>query len=222
MIDRRELLVGAGVMVAVPGPVLAAGSIAALPIPPGDRLGFDIIRKGSRLGQHVLTFERSGNDLIVRVAMELVVKAAFITLYRYKHSAVERWSGDQVVALDSATDDGGTKYVVTARRTAAGLVVEATGKPKFVAPADASPATHWNRRQLDGPWINTQDGKIFRPKVTPVGAEAIPTAKGAPLKANRYALSGDVAMDLWYDARPSWAGLSFTGKDGSVIKYHRQ
>jgi hypothetical protein len=161
---------------------------AALPVPPGDRLGFDIIRKGSKLGQHVLTFERSGNDLVVRVTMELVVKAAFITLYRYKHSAIERWSGDQVVALDAQTDDGGTKYVVTGRRTGAGLVIEATGKPKFVAPADASPATHWNRRQLDGPWINTQDGKIFRPKVTPVGTEAIPTAKGAPVKASRYSV----------------------------------
>lgn len=217
MIDRRELLVAAGVMAALPAPARAA-----LPIPPGDRLGFDIIRKGSKLGAHVLTFERSGDDLVVRVAMELVVKAAFITLYRYSHSAVERWSGDQVVALDTKTDDGGTKYVVTGRRTGAGLVIETNGKPKFVAPADAMPATHWNRRQLEGPWINTQDGKIFRPKVTPVGTEAIPTAKGAPLKANRYALSGDVAMDLWYDARPSWAGLSFTGKDGSVIKYVRQ
>jgi Family of unknown function (DUF6134) len=221
MIDRRELLVGAGVMAALPVPAWAASG-AALPIPPGDRLGFDIIRKGSRLGAHVLTFERSGNDLVVRVTMELVVKAAFITLYRYTHSAVERWSGDQVVALDTKTDDSGTKYVVSARRTPAGLVIEATGKPKFVAPADASPATHWNRRQLDGPWINTQDGKIFRPKVTPAGAEAIPTAKAGPVKANRYALTGDVAMDLWYDARPSWAGLSFTGKDGSVIKYVRQ
>lgn len=217
MIDRRELLVGAGVMAALPVP---AG--ASLPIPPGDRLGFDILRKGSRLGAHVLTFERSGNDLVVRVAMELVVKAAFITLYKYKHSAVERWSGDQVVALDTQTDDGGTRYVVTGRRTGAGLVIEATGKPKFVAPVDASPATHWNRRQLDGPWINTQDGKIFRPKVAVSGPEAVPTARGGPVKASRYAMTGDVAMDLWYDARPSWAGLSFTGKDGSVIKYLRQ
>lgn len=216
MIDRREMLAGAA-MLAVPG-----GARAALPVPAGDRLGFDIIRKGTRLGQHVLTFERSGDALVVRVAMELVVKAAFITLFRYRHQATERWQGDQVVALDTATNDDGTKYVVTGRRTAAGLVIEATGKPKFVAPADASPATHWNRRQLDGPWINTQDGKIFRPKVTPGGVEAIATAKGGALKANRYAMSGDVAMDLWYDGRPSWAGLGFKGKDGSMITYVRQ
>lgn len=217
MIDRREMLAGAAVMAAMPG-----AARAALPVPAGDRLGFNIIRKGSLLGQHVLTFERSGDSLVVRVAMELVVKAAFITLYRYKHSAVERWVGDQVVALDTATDDGGTKYAVTGRRTAAGLVIEATGKPKFVAPTDASPATHWNRRQLDGPWINTQDGKIFRPKVAAEGVEAIATAKGGPVKANRYVMSGDVAMDLWYDGRPSWAGLGFKGKDGSLITYVRQ
>lgn len=217
MIDRREMLVGGAMLAALPG-----AARAALPIPAGDRLGFDIIRKGSRLGAHVLTFERSGNDLTVRVAMELVVKAAFITLYRYRHSAVEHWSGDQVVALETATDDGGTKYVVTGKRTPAGLVIEATGRPRFVAPADASPATHWNRHQLDGPWINTQDGKIFRPKVVLAGSEAIATARAGPVKANRYQLSGDVAMALWYDARPSWAGLSFTGKDGTEIRYVRQ
>ena len=217
MIDRREMLAGAAMLAAMPG-----AARAGLPVPAGDRLAFDIIRKGSLLGQHVLTFERSGEALVVRVAMELVVKAAFITLYRYKHSAAERWQGDEVVALDTATDDGGTKYVVTGRRTAAGLVIEATGKPKFVAPADASPATHWYRRQLEGPWINTQDGKIFRPKVTVGGPEAIATARGGAVKANRYAMTGDVAMDLWYDGRPSWAGLSFKGKDGSVITYVRQ
>ena len=92
-------------------------------------------------------------------------KIGFITLYRYSHHATERWQGDQVVALQTSTSDNGTPNQVTGRRDASGLVIEGTKAPRYVAPANALPATHWNRRELDGPWINTQDGRLMHPKV---------------------------------------------------------
>jgi hypothetical protein len=217
MIVRRDMLVGGALLAALP-----SVSRAALPVPTGNRLGFDIIRNGKRLGAHVLTFERDDDSLVVRVSVELVVKAAFITLYRYRHSAIERWAGDKVVELETSTDDHGKKFAVTGRRDGRGLVIEGTGTPRYVAPANALPATHWNRRQLDGPWINTQDGKLARPRVTRQGADDIQTARAGFLRATHFALSGDVEFDLWYDNQPSWAGLRFKGKDGSLIRYERQ
>lgn len=217
MIDRREMLVGGALLAGI-----SSLSRAALPVPAGNRLGFDIMRNGKRLGAHVLTFERGDDGLVVRVAVELVVKAAFITLYRYRHSATERWAGDQVVELETLTDDDGDKFAVTGRRDRRGLVIEGSTAPRYVAPANALPATHWNQRQLDGPWINTQDGKLARPKVTRQGADEIPTAAAGSLRATHFVLSGDVEFDLWYDNQPSWAGLRFKGKDGSLIRYERQ
>ena len=216
MIDRRELLVGGAMLAAMP-----AGLRASLPVP-GDRLGFDIMRKGSKLGTHLLSFERSGDALTVRVAVDLVFKLGFITLYRYSHHATERWQGDQVVALQTVTSDNGTPNQVTGRRDASGLVIEGTKAPRYVAPANALPATHWNRRELDGPWINTQDGRLMHPRIAPVGSDMIPTASGQQIRATHYALTGDVLLDMWYDAKPSWAGLSFKAKDGSTIRYERQ
>ena len=216
MIDRRELILGGAALA-----VLPAGLRAALPIPAGNRLGFDVVRKGSKLGTHVLTFTPAGDGLTVQVAVDIAYKIGPITLYHYTHAATERWQGDQVVAVQSQTNDNGDKYQVTVRREAAGLVVQGTKAPRYVAPADALPATHWNRRELDGPWINTQDGRLMRPRIASQGIETIPTASGGALRARHFVLSGDVELDMWYEDRLGWAGLSFV-KSGVPVRYVRQ
>ena len=43
--------------------------------------------------------------------------------------------------------------------------MQGTKAPRYIAPVDALPASHWNQRELEGPWINTQDGRLMRPKV---------------------------------------------------------
>lgn len=216
-LDRRALIAGGALLAALPGAVRAA-----LPVPVGNKLAFNVVRNGKTFGTHSLTFERSGDNLVVKVAVEMVFKAAFITLFRYKHTAIERWTGDQVMALDTTTDDNGKTFSVSGRRGPQGFAVEATGVPRYIAPANALPATHWNRRELDGPWINTQDGKLVRPRVAPQGVETLPTAGAGSIRANRFVLSGDVDMDMWYDSLPTWAGLRFKGKDGSAIQYIRR
>ncbi|WP_206240199.1 DUF6134 family protein [Novosphingobium terrae] len=216
VIDRRGMLAGAAALTIVPQTLRAA-----LQVPLANRLGFDILRSGKKLGTHILTFEPGNGTLTVRVMVELAFKIAGITLYHYRHEAIERWEGERVVALDTQTDDNGTAHRVTARREGNVLMVEADKLARYAAPADALPATHWNRRELDGPWINTQDGKILRPHVAAQGIESIPAAGGATLHARRYALTGDVKLDMFYDDRQGWAGLSFV-KGGAPVRYERQ
>lgn len=215
MIGRRDVLAGGAALALAP---MAAR--AALPIPAGNRLGFDILRKGSKLGTHVLTFQPTGDGATVTVAVDLAYKIGPITLYHYSHHAIERWQGDVVVSLETRTDDNGDKYQVTGRRDASGLVVQGIKSGRYVAPPNALPASHWNRRELDGPWINTQDGRIMRPKVASLGIDSIPTVGGST-RARHFRLSGDVDMDMFYDDRLGWAGLSFV-KGGAPIQYLRQ
>ena len=215
VIDRRDVLLGGAALSAFPSP-----GLAALPVPPGDRVGFDIFRNNGKIGTQVLTFERTPGGLTVRVVAQMVVKIAFVTVYRYNLRVTERWEGDQVVALDSVTDDNGKKFSVKARREAAGLVVEGSAISRYVAPANALPATHWNRRQLDGPWINPQDGKLTRPIITKAGAESVPVSGGKSVTAQKFVLSGDIRWDMWYDQ--TWAGLLAKQQDGSQIRYLRQ
>lgn len=193
---------------------------ATLPVPAGDRLGFDVMRRGARLGEHVLTFHRTGETLDVTIRVAVAYSIGPITLYRYRHEAQLRWQGARVVAIDSRTDDNGTHDWMNARPGGgAGLVVQGATVPRYTAPPDAEPSTHWNRVELSAPWINTQTGRLMRPTVTPTGRQSIPTVSGT-IAAEGYLLTGDVDLRLWYDAA-GWAGLEFS-KNGTPVSYLRQ
>ena len=220
MIARREALGG---MVAMLTPGLFAGSAmaAALPVPPADRLGFDVWAGSRKLGTHDLVFHPQPDGLLVDVTVDLAYRIGPLTLFRYTHSARERWQGGQVTDLATVTNENGTHYQVDARREASGLVVRPKGKAGYTAPADALPATHWNHRELDGPWINTQNGELLRPQIAPQGPGSVATADGKALRVRKYALTGPVKMDMWYDEAQQWAGLSFV-KGGVEVRYARR
>ena len=204
MIGRRGLLLG----LAAPGAVLAAP-------PPGNRLAFRVARNGSSIGSHVLEFTPVAQGLEISIAVDILVKFGPITLYRYRLRGHESWRNNQVVQAEAQTDDDGTAAFMRARRDSAGLWVEGSHGARYLAPANALPATHWNPAELDGPWINPQDGKLLRPEVTRFGAEALAGGR----TARRYALSGEVRMELWYSEARIWSALRAPGKDGSVITY---
>ena len=188
-----------------------------MPIPPGNRLAFNIVRKGSMIGTHVLTFQPEGNRLTVMVAADIAVALGPIVLFRYRHRTTERWENAQVVSVDAETNDDGTTDRARMWREGGPLIVEGTGGPRYTAPANATPATHWNRSMLDGPFINTQDGKLLRPTVAALGTTT--SLKNYNEPAAGYALRGDCHLDTWYDATPRWVGLLFRGRDGTDISY---
>lgn len=213
MIGRRLALAG---LASLPSGVAAA----ALPIPASNRLVFQVMRGGLAIGAHSVTFERSGDAMTVAVATDMVAGAGPIVLLRYKHRATVHWKGGQVVAIDAETNDNGTPQHVTARRDESGLVVEGSKAPRYVAPPRSLPGTHWNRAMLDAPFINMQDGRLMHPVVTLVGMEKLELVGGS-IDARHYSLRGDVDLDTFYDLAALWAGLQFTARDGSEIRYLR-
>ena len=62
---------------------------------------------------------------------------------------------------------------------------------------------------------------LVRPAISQLGAEPIRLATGEATPARRYVLSGDLDLELWYDASDAWVGMRFTVDDGSVISYER-
>ena len=209
MIGRRDLLAGAG--------LLAAGPAMALPVPASRRLSFRVVRNGSAIGQHSLTFTGDDAQLTVSVVVDLSVGLGPIAFYRYRHRATERWQDGGVVAFEAETNDDGTMTTIAMRRDGDALMVESSQAGRYRAPPGAAPATHWNRRMLDGPFINTQNGEVLRPQIARPGAAPLPGA--SQRQAERYVLSGPIDLETWYDSMPQWVGLRFRGRDGSTIQY---
>jgi hypothetical protein len=225
ILGRRTAVLTGGAFLCLRPVIAMAESAAAgslLSTPPGKKLGFAVMRKNSKIGEHVLTFDDGGNgNLTVHVAVELRVGVGPIALFKYKHNATETWVNGQLYSLATETNDDGTPNKVRGEKLDAGFQVEGTKAKLYTAPPDSIPATHWNRKQLDHPWINTQDGRLLRPGIAPMGPAQIPTASGAMITANHFQTSGDAQLETFYDDSQNWAGLSFKAGDGSDIVYER-
>ncbi len=201
--------------------IAARQAAAASPVPPDNALAFRLIRHGSDIGRHTLTFERQGDTLTVRVTVDALVSLLSIPIVRYTHRAVETWQGETLVGLTGETDKNGQHEWINARRTSEGMVVLGSQTARYIAPEPATGTSYWNKRMLNGPMISLEDGVLLRPKVAERRTETIPLASGATIPADHYNLSGAFNVDVWYDRTDTWAGLAFDVADGSAVHYER-
>jgi hypothetical protein len=216
MIPRRAVLLGGAA--AVTG---AASVAAALPVPSGDSLAFRMVRHGSEIGTHALTFTHDGEILTVRIVVDALVTFATIPIARYSHRGVETWRGTTLVALTGDTSKHGSRQWVRAQRTDDGLEVLGSQTKRYISPEAAIPTSYWNKRMLDGPMISLEDGVLLSPKVADLRTESVRLASGQMIAADHYNLSGAFAVDLWYDQQRTWAGMAMTVVDGSEVRYER-
>ena len=198
------------------GLIRAAGTM-----PPVGVLQFAIIRGDSPIGQHSVQLRQDGATWTATINVEIAVSIGPVVVYRYKLAATETWQDDRFATFESDTNDDGTRLWVRARREVDGVVVEASGAARAVLAADAIPMTHWNRQCMRAPLFAAKDGKPARPNVQPRGEETITLGNGRAIKAERYTLTGDIALDDWYDQAGAWASMRTVGRDGSVITYRR-
>jgi len=213
--------------------VLAAAAAAFVPstfVPPGPPVGgvpragalrFRLMREGAAIGTHTLLFHPAPDGFAIAITVEIAVRFGPLVLYRYRLRGSETWQDGRCMAAASRTDDDGTAKTMRAARDPAGLWVEGTGAPRYLAPADALVASHWNQQELRGPWINLENGKLLHPRVAPLGADAALTAGGTRVPADCFAVTGPARMQLWYTPAQVWTGLLFDAQDGSQVRYER-
>lgn len=219
MLTRRGLIVGSGALAAGLTPLGDAAANVTPPLP--GLLRFDVLRNDSLIGQHAVTLTRNGAVLLAAIDVRIAVTLGPITLYRYTHTVREEWRDGIFERMESNTNDDGTRHDVQAERTAEGVVVRTGGGKRTVMPVATIPLTHWNYMCMSAPLFNPQTGEQVRPQVQARGEEAVSFADGRAIPARRYSLSGDVALDDWYDRTHSWVALRSIGSDGSTISYRR-
>jgi hypothetical protein len=191
----------------------------------GPSHSFAAFREGQRIGTHSVSFQREGSRLVVSTSVDLSVKFMGFTAFRYTHRGREVWNGNELVALETTTNDDGKHYVVRAARQGERLVVDShtpdsDGYRRNLT-ALVLPTTHWNVRQAaQSQLLNSQKGTVDPVRVTSRGVESVKTASGS-IEATRYHYEGKdgLSMDQWFDARGRWVKTTFTAHDGSLIEY---
>jgi len=202
------------------GALFAFSAPAGAQIPSGKVLEFEAFRNGSSIGAHRLSFWTEGAAVKVDVSIRLKVDLAFITLYRYEHDSQESWNDGRLVGLATRTNDDGKKTEVRAKADGDELKIEGSGG-RFSLPLGTFPTSYWNRAITGETLVlDTQDG--VRTKVrsaAPVRETYMVLGKAVP--ADRYSLSDELPIDLWYTPKGEWVGLRFNSK-GSEITYARR
>jgi hypothetical protein len=170
-------------------------------------LAFRLMRHGSDIGRHTVTFSQLGDRLSVHVAVDALVTLLSIPIVRYSHRATEVWQGGALVAVAGTTDKSGRHGWVDARHTPYGLLVSGSQTPRYLAPAGVFATSYWNKHMLDGPMISLEDGVLLRPHVAEPAPGSVKLASGGVIPADHYNLSGAFRADVWYDRSDTWADL---------------
>jgi hypothetical protein len=201
--------------------VCTAPALAAVPPIPSRRLDFRIMRKGTRIGTHTLSFSQNGDSLTVDIAAEMAVSFGPIRLFHYNHHNIERWANGRFDSMLAKTDYDGDPAWCQVQRHGETLVVDGSKAASYEAASNVLPATHWNRAELAGPMINPENGMLLRPAIDDLGSDAVALASGRDVDATHYSWRGKNNLDLWYDARNEWAALHAETASGEVITYER-
>ena len=213
---RRQFATCIGLGAAVAASLILFGSGAqALP----EIRRFEITRNGEPIGTHVIEVNRSGNEFLVSVVTDLTVTVLFVTAYRLQIASSERWANGRLLALNSMSNNNGTRHVVSAAARGSGLEVTVDGKDSIFVDPNVMPNSFWNAEFLRRPiMLDAQDGQVMPVSVRDVGEEDL-TINASVIKARRYTVTSRYSQDVWYDDRARLVQAQLVARDGSVIMY---
>jgi hypothetical protein len=180
---------------------------------------FRLLRGGSSIGTHTVTFHQDGAKTIAVVGVDILVRVAFINAFRYRHTSEETFQGGRLIAVRSTTNDNGRAYGVTGQATSDGFRIEGPGGP-FMAPATLMTSNStWNaafvRQQA---LINVQQGGQCGLVASRVGTESV-VAQGASVEATKYrAVTPHCAGHVWYAPDGRWVHAVLEMR-GETVEY---
>lgn len=186
----------------------------------GESIKFDIVRNGSLIGAHNVTFAGDAENLSVVADFQLEISALFLTLFELTYRSEAVWQNGALVALSARTDRNGKISTVEAAASADGLLRGEGPNGPFAAPPGTYPTNHWNAGvQASTQLINTITGRVSDVRLVPMGIEQVKTERGL-VDATRYKYEGAIQNEIWYDSQGRWVKMQFPGSDGSLVELH--
>jgi hypothetical protein len=209
-----------GTLLAVP--VFGQASLGSLPeASPTDPIVFDVLRDGSKIGEHRLVFEREEETLKVSVETDMTVKFAFLTVFRYEHKRVERWRDGELESLAGMTNDDGQQYEISIVRKEGHYSRTVNGAEEEISGPVAVDSLWSKQRVTGGKVFSTADDKVYRVRSDTMGTETI-EARGGEMQAEHIKLTGELDRDLWYDPAGELLRIRYESDAGETFEFVRR
>ena len=204
--------------------LLAGSGLGVANVERTEQMYFDIEFDGKRLGQHEfqVSYESDG-AIAVSSKAEMRYRLAFVTLFRYEHSATEQWRNGCLTAISSTTNDDGERYALEGKRQPDGFLVEhRLPEPERTRIEDDCPASfaYWRPELLQRPaLLNAQTGRQEPVRVQRTGQRLL---DDTPTEHWIIETEQEGTIELWYRASDQrWLRLQHTSEDG-VLLYKRK
>ena len=201
---------------------LALGLLPIMPLaaasPAETHLEFTVLKDGDPIGHHQIDLDLNGNNETVSIKTNILVKVAFVPVYRFEHTGSEVWQNGHLVSLTSQTNDDGEKHNLAVAAKDDHLDVDGDGSHSL-ANGGIIPASLWNLNLVKQTvLLNTLTGKQMPVTVADLGEDTI-RSRGANTPAHHYKVTGELKRELWYDQTGTLIQVKFKAKDDSDILY---
>lgn len=200
---------------------LLAGLLAASNCAHADqRWRFRVLLDDSDIGTHEFRLVDRDGDRRVESDARFAVTFLAVEVYRYMHTAIERWHGGCLDSIDARTDDNGEVIDVRGNANGGGFEVRGPAGLAKVGQACMMSFAYWNPVFLGQKHLlNAQTGEVVDVDVERIGDETL-VVRGAPTPVRRYALHGPkLRIDLWYTPDWRWVQLESRTSRGNLLRY---
>ena len=187
----------------------------------GAKATYRVYRNKKPVGSHTLRFSHQTNELTVEVESRLAVKILGITLYRYRYSAVEVWSGGELVNISTEIrNNKKPKVDIVASSQGSYWRIDARGKSQSTSSPEYG-TNHWHPGAIQAKRLyHPLHGKVYRSAPQSFGWERVVKEDGVAISARKFRYSHGFDADVWYDKDWRWVRLEFRADDGSRIVYN--
>jgi hypothetical protein len=215
LIGRRQ---AAALLLASLGATALTRTLRAAPIGPVKDFKFRVLREGSEIGSHAISFEDSGARHVVRSRIRLAVKVAFITAFRYEHDGEEVWENGQIMSLRTRTHDNGPEYAVLGNREANGFRVVGPDGPFVTAPNLLPSSAVWHPDYVrQTAIINVEQGGEMGLSTRKLESEMLPGSRSQMMAQKFRMVTPHCGGFVWYDSAMRWVRAEIEIKGEKLI-----
>ncbi len=171
----------------------------------GEILNFQVLKDGEPIGYEKVEITPTATGRTVTVETLTDVRVLFLR-FHYDHQRTEQWVGDELLTVETTTNDDGTHYTWQASYEQDCYTLGGKGVGKRDACDAAWPLTLWQESvTAKTDLYSVINAEPYAVQTKKVGEETV-MIENRETPAIHYVMSGDVERDLWY------------GTDGKLLK----